>query len=683
MRNGSFGAATLASEFDPEVAAEAAELATAEASEPPPQSKLLMLAASTGNIADAISTEELALLGIKVVEGYEKDKTSRKDWEDMAEEMLKLASQDQPTPEKTTPWPSSSNVNVPLLTIAALQFNARMYPAAIKGDEAILCKVIGQDNGIPVTMPNPDHGQVQPVPQMGPDGQPVVDADGKMVPQWQVPPGAKAARAQRVSEYLNTTIFYRMDGWEADTDALLTQLPVVGCCFRKVWYDERKGAQSAMVPALRLVVNENVRSLDTAPRITEELPDVFLQEIKCKQREGAYIDVDLGVPEDAEDKPRLLLEQHRWLDLDDDDYDEPYIVTVDKESGKVLRVEANFSTRDITWNGTKPIRIEPGRFYVKYGFFPHPQGKFYDIGLGHLLKRVGAVIDTSINQLIDAGNAKVAGGGFIASGLRLQGRAGRNVLRFGPGEYKTVEASADDLRKAIYERTFPDVSPVTFQVLEFIMGFAREIGGFKDILTGQSNPNAPVGTTLAQIEQGLQVFNAVAKRFFRAAREEYQLLRDKIARYGGEAAAKDYMNVLDDQQANFAADFADEDMDIRPVSDPAAVTRMQKMARAQFLQSQIGVIASVGGNVREVVKRSLEAADIDDIEKILPPTKPQQPDPKAIAELNKIVAASHKDEATADKVNAEAVLTTLIAQEKKYDLEQDVTADGVRAAHLG
>jgi chaperonin GroES len=675
----------LASEFDPEVAAEAAELATAEASEPPSQSKLLMLAGSTGNIASAISTEELARLGIKVVEGYEKDKTSRKDWEDMAEEMLKLASQDQPTPDKNTPWPSSSNVNVPLLTIAALQFNARMYPAVVKGDEVILCKVVGQDNGIPVTMPNPDHGQIQPVPQMGPDGQPVLDADGKMIPQWQVPPGAKAAKAQRVSEFLNTVVIYRMDGWEADTDAMLTQLPVVGCCFRKIWYDERKGAQSAMVPALRLVVNENVRSLDTAPRITEELPDVFLQEIKCKQREGVYIDVDLGITEDAEDKPRLLLEQHRWLDLDDDDYDEPYIVTVDKESAKVLRVEANFSTRDITWSPdqSKPIRIEPGRFYVKYGFFPHPQGKFYDIGLGHLLKRVGAVIDTSINQLIDAGNAKVAGGGFIASGLRLQGRAGRNVLRFGPGEYKTVEASADDLRKAIYERTFPDVSPVTFQVLEFIMGFAREIGGFKDILTGQSNPNAPVGTTLAQIEQGLQVFNAVAKRFFRAAREEYQLLRDKIARYGGDAAAKDYTDVLDDQQANFMADFADEDMDIRPVSDPAAVTRMQKMAKAQFLQSQIGVIASVGGDVREVVRRSLEAADIDDIEKLIPAPKPQQPDPMQIATLNKITAGAKKDEATAEKVNADAVLTTIVAQEKKYDLEQNVTADGVRAAHLG
>jgi hypothetical protein len=101
------------------------------------------------------------------------------------------------------------------------------------------------------------------------------------------------------------------------------------------------------------------------------------------------------------------------------------------------------------------VRITPGKFYVKYGFFPHPQGKFYDIGLGHLLKRIGAVIDTCINQMIDAGNAKVAGGGFIASGLRLQGRAGRSVVKFAPGEYKTVEARPTISGKRLRARRFP------------------------------------------------------------------------------------------------------------------------------------------------------------------------------------------------------------------------------------
>jgi chaperonin GroES len=673
--------------------ADAPEVVAAVDETPSSPHRLLLLAQTAGNLADAMTAASLAELGTKVVDEYEKDQAARKEWREIAEEMLEAASQDTKGEEKSWPWVSASNVNVPLLTIAALQFNARMYPAAIKGDEAVLCKVIGQDNGVSMK---------------GPDGHPMVMLNGQPVPAmvgfqasqqaaaanpdhppsppeiaWQISPGAKAKRARRVSEYLNTTIFYRMDGWEADTDALLTQLPIVGCAFRKIWFDEEKGAQSAMVPALRLIVPQDIRSLESSPRITEEVPGIFPHEIKCKQREGYYLDVDLGIPADGDDKPRLLLEQHRWADLDEDGYDEPYIVTVDKEQRQVLRVEANFAPSDIKWAADgKPARITPGKFYVKYGFFPHPQGKFYDIGLGHLLKKVGATIDTCINQLIDAGNAQVAGGGFIASGLRLQSRAGGSVVKFQPGVYRTVEMAGNDLKNAIVERTAPEVSEVTFQVLEFVMGFAKEIAGFKDILTGETASTAPVGTTLALIEQGLQVFNAIAKRFFRSAREEYDLLFQKVGRYGGQALAQDYLGVLDDPDADFARDFADKDMDIRPVSDPSAVTRMQKMAKAEYLSSKIGMIASVGGDVKEVVRRSLEAADVEDIDKILPPAKPQPPDPGQIAQLNNLVASTNQKQADADKANADAVLKSIEAAKKKHDLEMQAMHEGAAAAHV-
>jgi hypothetical protein len=257
------------------------------------------------------------------------------------------------------------------------------------------------------------------------------------------------------------------------------------------------------------------------------------------------------------------------------------------------------------------------------------------------------------------------------------------VLKFAPGEYKTVEASADDLRKAIYERELPDVSPVTFQVLDFIMGFAREIAGIKDVMTGEASNQGQVGTTLALIEQGLQVFNATAKRFFRSAKEEYELLFEKTGRYGGDTLSQDYANVLDDEQADFARDFASDDIDIRPVSDPSAVTKMQKMAKAEYLESKVGIIVSLGGDGREIMKRSLEAADVEDIDKILPPPQPQPPSPLEIAQINKIVATAHKDEALAQKANADAVETAVTAQDKKYELEHKAMSDGMSAAELG
>ena len=667
-----------------------------------PLDKVYRLAGSQGNIADILDAQARTDLGVTVVDEYERDCNDRKEWEEVALEALDSAAQDKPVEAKTTPWPNASNINIPLLTTAALQFNARMYPAVVKGDEAVLCKIVGQDNGKPVMAPHPQTGQMMPMPmlQPGPDGQPqpVMGPDGQMQPQWQVEPGAKAKRARRVSEYMNTTMFYRMKGWEDDTDALLMQLPTVGCVFRKVWFDKYKGVQSRMVPALNLLVPKKARDLETSPRITEKIEDVFPHEIRKHQTTGYYLGtdiVDLEMDEEGDDSgARLLLEQHRWLDLDEDGIDEPYIVTVDHASREVLRLEANFAQEDIKADEEgKVYCIERRDYYVKYGMFPHPKGEFYDIGLGHLLKKLGATIDTAINQLMDAGTAQTAGGGFIGAGVRLQGRGNRGVVRMAPGEYRVVDVSGDTLRAGIYERTLPNVSPVTFQVLDFILSFAREISGIKDVLTGEANNQAPVGSTLALIEQGLQVFNATAKRFFRAAKNEYQLIYDNMRLYGGEAMARDYVEVLD-EQADFAADFNARDMDIRPVSDPATVTRMQKMARAQLIQGTIPILAQVGGDPREALRRTYEAADIEDIDKLLPPPQPPPPPPpeavKAMeveiagkqAKGMKDTAAALKLKAETEKIGTENEKAGIEGQKAQYELEKEALVDGLSAAAL-
>lgn len=651
-----------------------------------PLAKLQTLAGQQGNFAGALTAQALIELGSKCVDEYERDDKNREDWKKIAERALEAASQESKCEPKTYPWAGASNINVPLLTTACLQFNARMYPAVVKGDEAVLCKVVGQDNGRPRMMPNPQHGQMQAVPQMTQDPQsgqqvPVVDEQGKMVPEWEVPPGAKAKRARRVSEFLNTCIFYKMENWEDDTDALLMQMPAAGCVFRKIWFDPKKGCQSAMIPALRVVVPEGARNLETTPRITEEIPDVYPYQIRHKQRSSFYLNVDLGLDAETEDDgARLLLEQHRLIDLDEDGIEEPYIVTIDHQTRQVLRIETSYGPDDIEVDEGEAIGIVPGRFYVKYGMFPHPKGSFYDIGLGHLLDKMGAVIDTALNQLMDAGTAQTAGGGFIGAGVRLQGRGQRGVIRLAPGEYKTVDVSGDTLRANIVERTLPNVSPVTFQVLDFIMGFAKEIAGAKDVLTGEASNTAPVGSTLALIEQGLQVFNATAKRYFRNAKKEYTLYYDNYRKYGGERAAKYYQDVLDDPEADFFADFSAEDLDIRPVSDPSTVTRMQKLAKAQVIQQSIPILSAVGGDTREALRRAYEAADIEDIDKLLPPPKPTPPDPMAEAQARLVVAKAMQAEGSGNKAMAEAAVTVIEGQIKQLELRKTAMGEGAKLA---
>jgi chaperonin GroES len=633
---------------------------------------------SGGNIAAALDETELSKIGSECVEDYERDKKDREPWELIAKSALESAKQTPKSTEKNYPWPKAANIRFPLLTPAVLQFWSRMLPAVIKGDEAILCKPIGQDKGMPA---------------MGPDGQPMVKlgenvmtattfkaaaahaasqlkAEGQEPPPlqpepvWERAPGSKAKRARRVGEYLNTTVFYRMQDWESDTSSLLMQLPTVGCVFRKYWYDAAAGEQrAAMIPALRVYLPKGARSEATTPRLTEEIPDVYPHEITTHIRAGRYLDVDLygkpaegeaSKPSQGDDGCRLILEQHRLIDLDEDGFEEPYIVTVDHESAKVLRIEANYAPEDVKLNADGQVMsIERGRFYVKHGLFPDPEGGYYDLGLGHLLDQCGAVVDTAMNQLLDAGTAQTAGGGFIGSGVRLQSRGGGGVLTMEPGKWKTVDVSGSALREAIVERTLPQVSPVTFQVLDLILGVARDISGAKDVITGEASNNGQVGTTLALIEQGLQVFNATAKCIFRSLKDEYTLLFENIRKYGGEAAAQDYSNVLDDPEANFTEDFNSKDMDIRPVSDPSSVTRMQKMAKAQFLMT---FVAAPGVNPQAIYKRAWEAADVEDMDELMmPPAPPPQPSPGEVASTEKDLAGAHKahEEALSEAQNRE------------------------------
>ena len=581
----------------------------------------MQIAGATGNIADWFE-DRLAQIGADVVRDYETDLHDAKEWRDQAEKAVKLAAQTKGD-QKDTPWPNAANVKYPLLTVAALQFNARAYPAIVKGDEAVSVKVVGKDRGRPLIGPDG-----QPVAQMGPNGP---------EPVWQVPPGAKKRRAQRVKDFMNTHIFYRMKGWEEDTDVLLTMLPIVGCMFRKVTI--RNGRCCVrLVSSLKLIAPMWAVDCKTSPRLTEIIDNQARYQVERKMATGEYRYVAFPVENDVQ-RPRELLEQHRFMDLDDDGQAEPYVVTVDRETSEVLRLEANFSREEAMQEPDEPIEKQ-SVYYVKYDFLPNPKGEFYGYGFGHLLDEIGEVVNSLINQMLDAGTAQIAGGGFVASGLRLQGK-NSGALKWRPGEYKTVDVPGAVLKDGLVERTFPNVSPVTFQLLDMLMAAAKDISSVKDVITGDASNNGQVGTTLALIEQGLAQFTAVYKRVYRSLKEEFTMLFKCLSKWGGDKAREDYLNILDDMEADFDKDFNSEDFDIRPVSDPTSVTKQQKIARAQFLMGFIGQ----GLDDNEIRRRALEAADIEDIDDLFP-KQPPGPDPVMAAELEKTQAE------TADKMES-------------------------------
>ena len=104
---------------------------------------------SMPNIAEVLDQQDLNKIGYDVYQAFETDLNSRSAWEKKTEESMKLAL--QVVEAKSFPWPNSSNVKFPLLTIAALQYHARSYPVLVDGKQPVKCRVYGPDpDGAPI-----------------------------------------------------------------------------------------------------------------------------------------------------------------------------------------------------------------------------------------------------------------------------------------------------------------------------------------------------------------------------------------------------------------------------------------------------------------------------------------------------------------------------------------------------
>lgn len=567
--------------------------------------KLLGWIKST-NIAPDLDDATLHEMGDRVKREFEIDDNSRSDWKTKTEEAMDLAM--QVAKEKQFPWPKAANVIYPLVTTASTQFAARAYPAIINGRSIVKGVVIGDDKGTPAIDPQTGQPVIQPGPVNPETGQQTP------VPVWQVAPGEKRTKADQIGDHMSWQLLDEQPEWEPETDQLLHLLPIVGCVFRKTYFDPGKGRNcSVMVSPMNGVVNYHAKSLETAPRFTEII-QFYPLEIEEMERSGVFISpkTPYGEAENADgdkDAPHEFLEQHRYWDLDNDGYPEPYIITIHKSSGQVVRVVARYDAEGIHFNKNthKIVKIEPVHYYTKYDFLPNPDGGIYAIGFGQLLRPINESINTVLNQLLDAGTLVNAGGGFIGKGLSMNAGA----IRFQMGEYKTVNVTGGTLKENIVPMQFPGPSAVLFNLLGFLVEAGKEIAVVKDVLTGdQKASNVPATTTLALIEQGLKVFTAIYKRIHRALKAELAKLYRLNRVYGDDQfnykVGDTWKQVLKSDYVNGSG--------VEPVSDPSMVSDMQRMGRAQFL---LGFRMDPNVNGVEVLKRAFSAADIDNIPELV------------------------------------------------------------------
>lgn len=565
---------------------------------------------SGGNIAEMLTEGELGRIGQRVIRDVEIDDLSRNScnndkgttgWLDRYKNALKIAMQVRE--DKTFPWPKASNVKYPLLTTAAVQFQARAYPAIVDGSNLVKGRVLGPD-----------------------------------------PTGEKRARAERIGQHMTWQLLYRMPGWEEETDRMLLMLPIVGCVFRKTWYDSIENAnRSEMVSAEDFIVNYWAKSLEVAPRYTQVL-HYYPYEVQELVASGQWLPVEIDDVDGDDDQPLGdYYEQHRTLDLDGDGYPEHYVVTCTEE-GEVARIVPCFGPEEIkvlvqgqTVKMTdvleaasqgyelpveRIVKIDRRRYFTKYGFIPAPDGSFYDLGFGTLLEDISSVIDTMLNQMIDAGALQNAGGGFLGSGVQVRG----GVIRRTIGEWTRVDVTGGNLKDNIVPMNAPGPSAVLFNLLGMLIDAAKEITAVQDVLTGEGTANQPATTTLALIEQGQKVMTAIFKRIHRAFGQELRVLRRLNRDYLDE---EEYFQLGDDEAVQVGrADYEDEDLDVIPVSDPSQVSDMQKIARAEAVMQMFNGDPLI--NQKKIREDALQALGVRDVKAYFE-VPPPQPDPEALA----------------------------------------------------
>jgi chaperonin GroES len=553
---------------------------------------------NTSNVAEDMDEQELNDIASDLVKRIKEDERSMEPWMDRNNEYLKLALQVKET--KSWPWMNAANVKYPLLTIAALQFHARAYPTVVNPKAIVKGKVIGYD-----------------------------------------PTGEKAKRAERIGKHMTYQLLEQIENWDEDMDKLCLILPITGCLFKKNYWDEFEGKiASDLILPTDLIVNYWAKSLEDARRITQKLymyPNTVIE----RQRQGLFLDTKLSPPNlrgktieeeknqlrrfhgsDTDDVPYCLYECHTYLDLDNDGYKEPYVVVIEPNDQKILRIAPNYSLIDIKKNGKGEIvRIKPKEQFVQFNFIPSPDGGLLGVGFGLLLGSLNEVVNTSLNQILDQGTMATTSGGFISKGIKLKG--GR--LSFEPNEWKVVQTTGDDLRKGIVPLPVREPSKVLFEVLQAVVASGKEIIAISEISTGKlPGQNTPATTTISSIEEGMKLFTAIYKRIHRSLKKEFKSVFRLNSVY---LQDEEYFTVLDDAQSQQTgvvakADYQDQDMDVVPESDPNAASDTLRLMKAQQLVELIPLGAV---DPAKAGQRILEALDQPNVEELMP--QPQQ-DPK-------------------------------------------------------
>lgn len=548
------------------------------------------------NLAETMPDSELADLAQRYIDLIGKDKEARKKRDEQYEEGLRRTGLGDDAPGGAQ-FQGATKVVHPMLTEACVDFAAR----AIKE----LCPPTG------------------PVKDFIP---------GK-------PEGDKVKKAKRKTAFMNWQLTVQATEFRAELEQLLTQVPLGGAQYLKVtWNEPRNRPEFLFVAIDDMYLPFAATNFYTAQRKTH-VQYLTAVDYQRRVKTGMYRDVDLGpagmepefsIVEKAnnkiegrnetsynEDGLRTVYEIYA-IDAIEGDEALPYIISIDKPSGKVLSVYRNWDELDEAQ--------EELQWFVEFPFVPWRGA--YPIGLPHMVGGLAAASTGALRALLDSAHISNS-----QTMLKLKGGSkGGQSLEIQPTQVMEIEGglAADDIRKLVMPLPYNQPSPVLFQLLGFLVDAGKGVirTTMDDIADG--NPNAPVGTTLAKIEQGMVVFSAIHSRLHNSMQKMLAILH----RLNGM-----YLND-EDVEAEIGEELAtredfDGPLDVVPVSDPNIFSEAQRFAQVQAVAQRSAALPQLY-NLRKVEERILDTLKIPNAKDLLNPAM----EPKEQNAVNENVAAT-------------------------------------------
>ena len=498
------------------------------------------------NLAETFDPFELDKVAMRYVDLIEKDKEARKQRDKQYEEGLKRTGLGNDAPGGAM-FQGASKVVHPVMAEACVDFAARASKELFPPDGPTRTKIIGE----------------------------VTDE--------------KTEVAERKRDYMNWQLTEQIEEFKDELDQMLTQLPLGGSQYMKLWYDDNKRRPCAeFVPIDNIILPFAATNFYTAQRATE-MQDITEWEMEQRIGSGLYRDINMiratMEPEetgpmkannkiegkqyqDGIDGLRRVYHVYTYLSFDEDSYTKgesaPYILMIDELENEVIGLYRNWENGDESMN-----RLD---WIVEFKFIPWRGA--YAIGLPHLIGGLSAALTGSLRALLDSAHINNAATMLKLKGAKVSGQSQQVEVT----QIAEIEAApgVDDIRKVAMPMPFNPPSAVLFQLLGWLTDAAKGVVTTSEEKIANATSNMPVGTAQALIEQGAAVFSSIHARLHDSQHRLLKILQRINRWYLDEQRKGDVVAELPIKRDDFK-----RNTDVIPVSDPHIFSEAQRVAQAQ------------------------------------------------------------------------------------------------------